>query len=115
MRKLSVSTLVTLDGVIQDPGGFGETKQGGWGNPYNGENWISGSLFSFSGVTDITQEGPCGVNCTNLIGRNLYSFHPGIAQATLCDGSVRSFQETINGQVLAFMITREKGEVVPSN
>jgi len=34
MRKLSVSTLVTLDGVIQDPGGFGETAQGGWGNPY---------------------------------------------------------------------------------
>lgn len=31
MRKLSVSTLVTLDGVIQDPGGFGETEQGGWG------------------------------------------------------------------------------------
>jgi dihydrofolate reductase len=34
MRKLSVSTLVTLDGVIQDPGGFGETGQGGWGNRY---------------------------------------------------------------------------------
>jgi dihydrofolate reductase len=34
MRKLSVSTLVTLDGVIQDPGGFGETEQGGWGDPY---------------------------------------------------------------------------------
>jgi dihydrofolate reductase len=34
MRKLKVSTLVTLDGVIQDPGGFGETKQGGWANPY---------------------------------------------------------------------------------
>ena len=34
MGKLSVSTLVTLDGVIQDPGGFGETSQGGWGNPY---------------------------------------------------------------------------------
>ena len=34
MRKLSVSTLVTLDGVIQDPGGFGETDKGGWGNPY---------------------------------------------------------------------------------
>ena len=25
MRKLSVSTLVSLDGVIQDPDGFGET------------------------------------------------------------------------------------------
>jgi dihydrofolate reductase len=34
MRKLAVSTLVTLDGVIQDPGGFGETAQGGWANPY---------------------------------------------------------------------------------
>jgi dihydrofolate reductase len=34
MRKLSVSTLVTLDGVIQDPGGFGETAHGGWGSPY---------------------------------------------------------------------------------
>lgn len=34
MRKLSVSTLVSLDGVIQDPGGFGEIAQGGWANPY---------------------------------------------------------------------------------
>ena len=34
MRKLSVSTLVSLDGVIQDPGGFGETDYGGWANPY---------------------------------------------------------------------------------
>ena len=34
MRKLRVSTLVTLDGVIQDPGGFGEIAKGGWGNAY---------------------------------------------------------------------------------
>ncbi|HKD40345.1 MAG TPA: dihydrofolate reductase family protein, partial [Myxococcaceae bacterium] len=34
MRKLVVSTLVTLDGVVQDPGGFGETAQGGWAGPY---------------------------------------------------------------------------------
>jgi dihydrofolate reductase len=34
MRKLSVSTLVSLDGVIQDPGGFGEADYGGWANPY---------------------------------------------------------------------------------
>jgi dihydrofolate reductase len=34
MRKLSVSTLVTLDGVVQDPGGFGETEQGGWAESY---------------------------------------------------------------------------------
>jgi dihydrofolate reductase len=34
MRKLTVSTLVTLDGVVQDPGGFGETDAGGWAGPY---------------------------------------------------------------------------------
>jgi dihydrofolate reductase len=34
MRKLNVSTLVTLDGVIQDPGGFQELDVGGWGNRY---------------------------------------------------------------------------------
>jgi dihydrofolate reductase len=34
MRKLIVSTLVTLDGVVQDPGGFGETKDGGWSGSY---------------------------------------------------------------------------------
>ena len=34
MRKLTVSTLVTLDGVVQDPGGFGETQDGGWAGPY---------------------------------------------------------------------------------
>ena len=34
MRKLNVSTLVTLDGVIQDPGGFQELAEGGWGSRY---------------------------------------------------------------------------------
>lgn len=34
MRKLNVAMLVALDGVIQDPGGFGETAQGGWANAY---------------------------------------------------------------------------------
>jgi dihydrofolate reductase len=34
VRKLNVSTLVTLDGVMQDPGGFQELQQGGWGNQF---------------------------------------------------------------------------------
>jgi dihydrofolate reductase len=34
MRRLNVSTLVTLDGVIQDPGGFQELEEGGWANRY---------------------------------------------------------------------------------
>jgi dihydrofolate reductase len=34
MRKLVVAEYVTLDGVMQDPGGVGEIEQGGWHNPY---------------------------------------------------------------------------------
>lgn len=30
MRKIIASTFMTLDGVVQDPGGFGEIEQGGW-------------------------------------------------------------------------------------
>ena len=40
MRKLVVSTLVSLDGVVQDPGGFGETEQGGWASPYFTEDAV---------------------------------------------------------------------------
>jgi len=43
MGKLSVSTLVSLDGVIQDPGGFGETAQGGWANPYFSDDAVQDS------------------------------------------------------------------------
>jgi dihydrofolate reductase len=44
MRKLSVTTLVSLDGVIQDPGGFGEQPYGGWANPYFNEVMEAESL-----------------------------------------------------------------------
>ena len=44
MRKLSVSTLVSLDGVIQDPGGFGEQDYGGWANPYFNDEMQAESL-----------------------------------------------------------------------
>lgn len=44
MRKLIASSLVTLDGVIQDPGGFGETDQGGWAGPYFNDEAARSSL-----------------------------------------------------------------------
>lgn len=30
MRTIIAGTFMTLDGVVQDPGGFGEIEQGGW-------------------------------------------------------------------------------------
>lgn len=34
MRKLTAGAFVTLDGVFQDPGGFGELDRGGWALRY---------------------------------------------------------------------------------
>lgn len=48
MRKIIVSTLVTLDGVIEDPGGFGGFAHGGWAGPYFGEEAAQRSLEHLS-------------------------------------------------------------------
>jgi dihydrofolate reductase len=34
MRTIIAGAFMTLDGVVQDPGGFGETDLGGWANQY---------------------------------------------------------------------------------
>jgi hypothetical protein len=34
VRELNVSTLVTLDGVLEDPGGAEQTENGGWSPPF---------------------------------------------------------------------------------
>jgi dihydrofolate reductase len=37
LRKIIVSTLVALDGVVEDPGGMAGFEHGGWANPYFNE------------------------------------------------------------------------------
>ncbi|HEY6473954.1 MAG TPA: hypothetical protein VIY26_13765, partial [Acidimicrobiales bacterium] len=44
MRKIIVSSLVTLDGVIEDPGGMAGTEQGGWANRFFGGEAAQRSL-----------------------------------------------------------------------
>ncbi|CAM3617567.1 dihydrofolate reductase family protein [Kibdelosporangium persicum] len=44
MRRLIVSTLSTLDGVIEDPGGFSEFHHGGWAPPYFGDHGAEHAL-----------------------------------------------------------------------
>jgi dihydrofolate reductase len=39
MRKVVVSEFLTLDGVMQDPGGVGEIESGGWNIPYMNEEF----------------------------------------------------------------------------
>jgi dihydrofolate reductase len=53
LRKINVSTYVTLDGVMQDPGGVGEIEQGGWSMPFFNEeaaSYAHGQLFASDGL-----------------------------------------------------------------
>jgi len=57
-----------------------------------------------------TRPGPCAINCTNE--GEVYSFHPGGANALFADGSVRFLKADINIRVFARLITRAGGEIV---
>ncbi len=49
MRKVVVSTYVTLDGVIEDPGGTGEFEHAGWSIPFfndEAEKYANDQLFA---------------------------------------------------------------------
>lgn len=90
------------------------TNGGGWGDMLNGENWIGGGLYA-SGYDPTNpaaylQEGPCGINCNNIRGRSLHSFHTGGVHVGLGDGSVQFISEATDAHVIASLITREKGE-----
>jgi len=87
------------------------TEGGGWGDPFNGENWLAGSLFD---GTDPAGAGPCLINCTNKTGRGLYAFHPSGVNVVLADGSVRHLSAGIDPKIVAFMVTKKKGEVIPA-
>jgi prepilin-type N-terminal cleavage/methylation domain-containing protein/prepilin-type processing-associated H-X9-DG protein len=58
-----------------------------------------------------SRPGPCALNCTN--DHEVYSFHTGGANAVFADGSVHFLKAGMCIRVLAALITRAGGEVVP--
>jgi prepilin-type processing-associated H-X9-DG protein len=87
--------------------GNANTVGAGWGNPYNGENWVSGSLYDGTGA-----QGPCMINCTNVTGRGIYGFHTNGATVVMGDGSVRFLTGSMNPKNFVYMITARKGEII---
>jgi prepilin-type processing-associated H-X9-DG protein len=49
-------------------------------------------------------------NCTN--DAEVYSFHPGGANAAFADGSVKFLKESLDIRIFARLVTRAGGEVV---
>jgi prepilin-type N-terminal cleavage/methylation domain-containing protein/prepilin-type processing-associated H-X9-DG protein len=85
------------------------SEDGAWANPANN---ISVKGFNPDpppgGVP-----GACAINCINE--QQVYSFHPGGANALFADGSVHMLRDTLNINVLVGMITRHGGEVISSD
>jgi prepilin-type N-terminal cleavage/methylation domain-containing protein/prepilin-type processing-associated H-X9-DG protein len=82
----------------------GSSGGGAWANPDGNENTLTGAR------PDGTLGGPCAINCTNHT--EVYSFHSGIANVLLADGSVRSLQQNLSLDVLVALVTRAQGEIV---
>lgn len=90
-----------------------------WGEPlFGGENWFKGSLYSggdqnTDNNTNTTDGGLCTM-CTNENSKGIRSFHPGGSHILMADGSVHFISENISQRTFAYLITREKKEVVPA-
>jgi prepilin-type N-terminal cleavage/methylation domain-containing protein/prepilin-type processing-associated H-X9-DG protein len=77
------------------------------GGPW--EAFFSGFVVRGSNL-DGSSPGSCTINCTN--DREVYSFHPGGANAVFADGSVHFLSANMSIKVLAALVTRAGEEVV---
>jgi len=74
--------------------------------------WAATNLSAMRGYTvdGVSHPGPCMINCSNNFAVN--SFHSGIANVALADGSSRSLNAKADINVLVALMTMAGGEVV---
>jgi prepilin-type N-terminal cleavage/methylation domain-containing protein/prepilin-type processing-associated H-X9-DG protein len=85
-----------------------QTLDGGAWNHFKGGIVLRGSLPD---GTWPKMPGPCAINCVN--DGEVYAFHPSGANTVFADGSVHFLSAATSIRVLAALITRAGGEVVP--
>ncbi|WP_029246847.1 DUF1559 domain-containing protein [Schlesneria paludicola] len=85
----------------------------GWADPQNQQWFDGGNRDGNNDVRDANgDKNSCVINCTNIAYRGLYSFHPGIDQQLMGDGSVRALNESISDYIMAALLTRSGGDIV---
>lgn len=106
-----------LVGECSDRQGWTDSMLNSWGGI---QAWTWGYYYYGSGAGYLQLDNKnlqypinfSGISTTNATPYR--SAHPGGAQFSLCDGSVRFLTETMDFNVLDAMATRARGEVVPS-
>jgi prepilin-type N-terminal cleavage/methylation domain-containing protein/prepilin-type processing-associated H-X9-DG protein len=93
-----------VDGVIEPITAGG----GAWADQFTYAR-LAGALDRSSG----SRGGTCMVNCTS--DDEIYSFHPGGANALFADGSVHFLKDTSSVQLIATLVTRAGGEILSSD
>jgi prepilin-type N-terminal cleavage/methylation domain-containing protein/prepilin-type processing-associated H-X9-DG protein len=81
------------------------------GGPWAGFN--TGITVMGSTQDGTSRPGPCALNCSN--DHEVYSFHPGGANAVFADASVHFLRAGMSLQALAALVTRAGGEVIPAD
>ena len=81
------------------------------GGPWAGFN--TGITLQGSTFDGTSRPGPCALNCTN--DHEVYSFHPGGANAVFADGHVQFLKTGTDLRTLAALVTRAGGEVVSAD
>ncbi len=85
---------------------------------YKGYAWVEGSIWRNWFNTIRTPNQTCCTLSTVswwYIMKPASSYHPGIANAALADGSVKAFKETINQTIWMGLSTRAGGEVMSAD
>ena len=90
-----------VDGVIEPVSSAG----GAWA-----DNFTYSSLAGAQGRQNGIRGGTCMVNCTS--NNEIYSFHPGGANALFVDGSVHFLKDVASVQLVAALVTRAGGEII---
>ncbi len=103
MYKSEVNGL-PVDGIIEPVSSAG----GAWADQFT-YSIIAGAQGRENGI----RGGTCMINCTS--NNEIYSFHPGGANALFADGSVHFLKDSLSVPIVAALVTRAGGEILSSD